>query len=297
VDTRRRFTPSGVWITGASSDIALRALDVHDIRTAKRGNAHGIAVYGSSGSKPITGIRIEGNNAHDLKLGFSEAIVVSGNVDGWTISGNTIDDVDNIGIDAIGYEATAPRNDRARNGVIADNQISDVDTRGNAAYNQGGEQCRCAGGVYVDGGHHIVIERNRVTRANLGVELASEAREGATSDVLVRTNLITRRDRARPDDGRLRHPAGQDGTRPGSEQHLSRQRSTAQRCRRGRAQLPPVQLHCAEQRLPLACARDHGHERVPPEQGQSLRRQRLVRARQGRSQSDLVLEDEEVERV
>lgn len=196
VDTRRRFTPAGVWITGASRDIALRGLDVHDIRTAERGNAHGIAVYGSSGSRPITGIAIEGNHVHDLKLGFSEAVVVNGNVDGWTISGNTVDDVDNIAIDAIGYEGTAPRNDRARNGVISENVISDVDTLRNAAYDEPGGQCRCAGGIYVDGGDDIVIERNRITRANLGIELASEARKGSTSDVLMRNNLVTRSDRA-----------------------------------------------------------------------------------------------------
>ena len=192
VDNHGRFTPAGVWITGASSNIALLGLDIHGIRTTvKGGNAHGIAVYGSSGTAPITGITIAHNRVHDLKLGSSETVVLNGNVEGWQVVGNTIDNVDNIGIDAIGFERVAPSNDRARNGLIADNVISDVDTRGNPAYDTPSGHCRCAGAIYVDGGKNIVIERNRVTRSNLGVELASEAHKGATSDVVLRNNLVT----------------------------------------------------------------------------------------------------------
>jgi hypothetical protein len=195
VETRGRAVPAGVWISGRASDIELRGLDIHGIRT-RGGDAHGIAVYGTSGSSPIRDVTIAENNVHDLRLGSSEAVAINGNVDGWRVTGNTIDDVDNIGVDAIGFEGTAPRDDRARNGVIAGNAISDVDTRGNPAYREDGGNCRCAGGVYVDGGRDIVVEGNRVTRANIGIELASEDRRGTTSDVLVRNNLVTRSDRA-----------------------------------------------------------------------------------------------------
>jgi Right handed beta helix region len=195
---RKRFTPAGVWITGAASNITLRGLDIHDIRTRARrdGNAHGIAVYGGSGSSAITGVTIAGNTVHDLRLGESEAIAINGNVDGWQVVGNTVDDVNNIGIDAIGFEGTAPRNDRARNGLIADNAVSDVETLGNPAYGRKAVNCRCAGGIYVDGGDDIVIERNRVTRSNLGIELASEVPGGKASDVVLRNNLVTLSDRA-----------------------------------------------------------------------------------------------------
>lgn len=75
-------------------------LDIHGIRTTvKGGNAHGIAVYGSSGTAPITGITISRNRVHDLKLGSSETAVLNGNVDGWQVVGNTIDNVDNIGVE------------------------------------------------------------------------------------------------------------------------------------------------------------------------------------------------------
>lgn len=190
-------TPAGVWIRGAGSNITLRGLDVHDIRTtARTGDAHGIAVYGTSGDRPLSGISIEASSVHDLRLGTSEAIAVNGNVDGFRIAGNVVDDVNNIAIDAIGFEETAPRNDQARNGVIADNAVSDVDTRGNPGYEEEDGNCRCAGGIYVDGGRSIVIERNRVSRANLGVELASEHRNGTTSDILMRNNLVTQSHRA-----------------------------------------------------------------------------------------------------
>jgi hypothetical protein len=195
VDRRARYTPAGVWVRGKCRNITLRRLDVHDIRT-RGGNAHGIAVYGM-GSSPTTGVAIEDSSVHDLRLGLSEAIAVNGNVAGWRVTGNTIDDVDNIGIDAIGFEGTAPRGDRARNGLIAGNVVSDVDTLGNPAYDTGsGGNYRSAGGIYVDGGDDVVIERNLVTRANYGVVLASEARRGVTSEVVVRSNLVSRSDQA-----------------------------------------------------------------------------------------------------
>ena len=194
VARRPTFTPVGVHVTGASHHVTLRRLDVSRIRalrvTPEDGNAHGIAVYGTTRT-PITDVAIEGSRVHRLKLGASEAVAVNGNVAGFRITGNRVERVDNIGIDAIGYEGTAPINDRARDGVVADNVVSDVDTKLNRAYDEeDGGNCRCAGGIYVDGGQRILIERNRVTRANLGIELASEARRGATSDVLMRNNLI-----------------------------------------------------------------------------------------------------------
>ena len=88
-DRKRRFTPAGVWIRGSSSNITLRNLDVHDIRT-RGGDAHGIAVYGTSGSSPIRGISIVDSSVHDLKLGSSEAIAVNGNVDGWQVVRNSV---------------------------------------------------------------------------------------------------------------------------------------------------------------------------------------------------------------
>jgi hypothetical protein len=189
-DLADTFVPAGVFVTGTAHHIALRDLDVHDIRTATA-DAHGIAVYGTSGDAAIHHVTIDGNRVHDNHLGSSESVVVNGNVRDWTITHNHIFRNDNIGIDAIGFEGKAPRNDQARDGVIADNVITDIDSLGNPAYDEeGGGNCRCADGIYVDGGRDLLIERNTVLRSNIALEIASEHSFGSASNVLARDNLL-----------------------------------------------------------------------------------------------------------
>lgn len=183
------FVPAGVFVTGTAHHIVLRGLDVHDIRT-RSADAHGIAVYGTSGDQPIHDILIDGNSVHDNKLGSSESVVVNGNVRGWAITHNHVYRNDNIGIDAIGFEGKAPRDDQARNGYIADNLVTDIDTIGNPAYEEEDGNCRCADAIYIDGGRDILIERNTLLRSNIALEIASEHAEGSASNVLARDNLL-----------------------------------------------------------------------------------------------------------
>jgi hypothetical protein len=188
-DLADTYVPAGVFVTGTAHHIALRNLEVHDIRTATA-DAHGIAVYGTSGDAAIHDVAIEGNSVHDNHLGSSESVVVNGNVRDWTITHNHIFSNDNIGIDAIGFEGKAPRNDQARDGVIADNLVTDIDSLGNPAYDEDGGNCRCADGIYVDGGRDLLIERNTVLRSNIALEIASEHSFGSASNVLARDNLL-----------------------------------------------------------------------------------------------------------
>jgi hypothetical protein len=189
-DLADEYVPAGVFVTGTAHHIALRDLDVHDIQTATA-DAHGIAVYGTSGDTAIHDIAIEGNRVHDNHLGSSESVVVNGNVRGWRITRNHIWRNDNIGIDAIGFEGKAPRNDQARDGYIADNLITDIDSLGNPAYDEDdGTNCRCADGIYVDGGRDLLIERNTVLRSNIALEIASEHSFGSATNVLARDNLL-----------------------------------------------------------------------------------------------------------
>ncbi len=189
-DLADAFVPAGVFVTGTAHHIALRGLEVHDIRTATA-DAHGIAVYGTSGDAPIHDVTIDRNSVHDNHLGSSESVVVNGNVRDWSITRNHIFRNDNIGIDAIGFEGKAPRDDQARAGVIADNVVTDIDSLGNPAYDEeGGGNCRCADGIYVDGGRDLLIERNIVLRTNIALEIASEHSFGSASDVLARDNLL-----------------------------------------------------------------------------------------------------------
>jgi hypothetical protein len=189
-DLADTFVPAGVFVTGTAHHIALRNLDVHDIRTATA-DAHGIAVYGTSGDTAIHHVTIDANSVHDNHLGSSESVVVNGNVRDWAITHNHVFRNDNIGIDAIGFEGKAPRNDQARDGYIADNLITDIDSLGNPAYDEeGGGNCRCADGIYIDGGRDLLIERNTVLRSNIALEIASEHSFGSASNVLARDNLL-----------------------------------------------------------------------------------------------------------
>ena len=100
------------------------------------GNAFGIAVYGTGGRVPISRLAIRGNEVHPLKTGSSESVVVNGNVTDFRIDHNVIHDNNNIGIDVIGHERTAPDPDvdRARDGVVSRNLIYNITSRGNPAY-------------------------------------------------------------------------------------------------------------------------------------------------------------------
>lgn len=180
-------TPMGISVGGAGTGVTVRNNRVHHITTGyEEGNAHGIAVYGDS-PQGLSQVTIEGNEVFDCRLGWSEAVVVNGNVDGFQVVDNHIHDVDNIGIDVIGGEGTAPANDQARNGLVARNRVMRVSSAANPAY--GGE--KAAGGIYVDGGASLVIEGNTVEDCDIGIELASENPGWYTQDIEVRGNTIS----------------------------------------------------------------------------------------------------------
>ncbi len=182
--------PIGIRITGTSHHIEIRNNKIHHIEhngTAKNGtDAHGIAIHGTSGTQSVNNIIVDGNELYSLKLGSSEALVLNGNVEFWEVTNNIVRDSNNIGIDVIGFEGTAPSNDQARDGVVAYNDVYNITSAGNVAY--GNE--RAAGCIYVDGGTRVTIEYNKAHNCNLGIEIASEHSGTATSYVTVRNNFI-----------------------------------------------------------------------------------------------------------
>jgi len=180
-------TPMGIDVEGSSSYIELRNNLVHHIENPT-GNAHGIAFYGTSAT-PMTNLVVAGNEIRNCRLGQSESLVLNGNVNGFTVSGNTIHDNDNIGIDFIGFEGTGPAGqDQARNGSCVGNVVYNISSAANPTY--GGD--RSADGIYVDGGLGIVIERNRVDNCDIGVEVASEHGGRSATNITVRNNFISR---------------------------------------------------------------------------------------------------------
>ena len=180
-------TPIGISVEGSSSFIELRNNLIHNIESPN-GNAHGIAFYGSAAT-PMTSIVVEGNEIRNCKLGQSESLVLNGNIDGFVVARNIVHDNDNIGIDFIGFEGTGPAAlDQARNGICVDNVVYNISSGTNPTY--GGE--RSAGGIYVDGGRDIVIERNKIDNCDIGIEVASEHLGKATSNITVRNNFISR---------------------------------------------------------------------------------------------------------
>ena len=125
---------------------------------------------------------------HHLKTGSSESLVVNGNVTNFRITHNVVHDNNNIGIDVIGFERTAPDPavDQARDGIVSGNLVYNITSKGNPAYRDD----ESSDGIYVDGGTRILIEQNVIHDVDFGIELASEHQNRATSYITARNNLI-----------------------------------------------------------------------------------------------------------
>lgn len=192
----RTRVPFGIRIYGHGSHIAILDNNVHNIeQTYPRrigpghgANGFGIAVYGTDATSPISDLIIDGNQVHHLQTGSSESLVLNGNVTNFRVTRNRVHDNNNIGIDIIGFERTAPdpKVDRARDGVVAENLVHDITSKGNPAYGDSAS----SDGIYVDGGTRVVIERNIVHNVDFGIELASEHFARDTSHIIARNNLI-----------------------------------------------------------------------------------------------------------
>ncbi|MCS7459823.1 right-handed parallel beta-helix repeat-containing protein [Paenibacillus doosanensis] len=196
----RNKVPVGIYVEGAGSGISLLNNKVHDIKNTATPtgsdllgrDAHGIAVYGSKKS-PISGITIDGNELYNLVLGSSESLVVNGNVDTFAITNNLVHDNDNIGIDVIGFEGTAPSeaNDQARNGLVKGNVVYNISSNNNPSYGKTlPNGSNAADGIYVDGGKDTVIEQNYSYNNDIGIEIASEHKNHSTSNITVRNNIV-----------------------------------------------------------------------------------------------------------
>lgn len=149
-------------------------------------NSQPIIVFGRDPNNPIEGLLFSGNSIHDCETGWSEALSINGNVDGFEISHNLIYDNTNIGIVAIGFEGECSNSayDYARNGHIHHNLVHDNPS----AY------AACAG-IYIDGASYMLIENNTLYNNDYGIEIGCENNGDAPNDpsannIIVQNNVI-----------------------------------------------------------------------------------------------------------
>lgn len=127
--------------------------------------ANAIKVDGGNGTYAITNVKIDNNEVNNCATGWGEAVTVTGNVNGFSVSGNTVYDIANIGIVAAGnYLSTgAASNNQARNGIIALNEVFDcMSAVANSA------------GIYIDGALNCTVERNEVYNCGVGLAVGAE---------------------------------------------------------------------------------------------------------------------------
>lgn len=141
-------------------------------------NAQSFIAYGGDGG--ITNITIDSCKVFNNILGFSEAMTLDGNVDGFTIKNCEVHDNTNIGIDIAGnYQVSSnPTTDHARNGLLFNNTCyKNVSLAATSA------------GIYVDGGQNVLIEKNKCYENGNGIEIGCEE-NGTTNTIIVKNNLV-----------------------------------------------------------------------------------------------------------
>lgn len=147
--------------------------------------ANAIKVDGGS-AYAITNVKIEDNVVNNCATGWGEAVTLTGNINGFSVSKNTVFDIANIGIVAAGnYTSTAaPSNNQARNGSIASNEVYDcMSAVANSA------------GIYLDGALNCIVERNEVYNCGVGLAVGAEQNTatgngGPATGHIIRNNSV-----------------------------------------------------------------------------------------------------------
>ena len=176
---------SGIRLTGSCDSVTIAANTIHDIRAVydSLGGAMAITIYGTSAGSPITRTQIDGNMLHDCQPARSEAIAVSGNVEYFRITYNTVYNMNNVGVGLSGgYGVCADSSvDFPRHGDVRWNTVYSCNTRFEEGY--------CPG-IYVDSSRDIVVEGNRSFLNDIGIGVNAEQVGRLCDSVLVRSNLM-----------------------------------------------------------------------------------------------------------
>ena len=184
--------PIGILVTGAADHIRIAGNIVQDLGTTfegrNGGDAHGIGVFGTDGDHPIEEVEIVDNELANLTLGSSEALVVNGNVKDFLIEGNKVHDTNNIGIDVIGFEGTAPDPtvDQARDGIVRGNECGTSTATATRRTGTLGAPTASTSTAAATS----LIEGNTIHDVNIGIELASEHAGRSTRNITARNNVV-----------------------------------------------------------------------------------------------------------
>jgi hypothetical protein len=173
-------------VAGTSTALTFRKLIIRHIDwnasaaaiPSSTDNAQALIIYGRDHG--LTNLTIDSCQVYSNILGFSEAVSIDGNINGFTVTNCLVHNNTNIGILAAGNYGTSsnPSTDHARNGVIRNNTCyADVSNYATSA------------GIYIDGGQNVVIEQNRSFGNGSGIELGCE-QNGTTDSITVKNNLL-----------------------------------------------------------------------------------------------------------
>jgi hypothetical protein len=167
----------GIWSLGYGKNITIKNCQFKNIGWISNDliklppnnsyTSNAIKIEGNNATS-LTNVLIQNNEVSNCATGWSEAITVGGNVDGFTIDNNKVHHISNIGIDITGnYYADDPQvpvnKDQARNGKITNNEV----------YN-----CMSgianSPGIYLDGAINCTIEKNKCYNNGVGIGLGGE---------------------------------------------------------------------------------------------------------------------------
>ena len=190
-------TRFGIIFNGKGDNINIINNEIYDmhwtndelkkLNPLQSNNLGAIQVVGID-STPITNVTISGNNVHDITPGWTEAIAVNGNVDGFTISNNTVTDIRNIGIVAAGNYgwlleqdgATLSAGDnQARNGVISGNTVTGCIS-----------PIAVSAGLYLDGSLNVEVMNNISNSNGVGMSVGNEVYDSSSGGHTIHDNTF-----------------------------------------------------------------------------------------------------------
>lgn len=183
-----RTNAGGILVKGSGTHIEILDNEVHNLRS-ENGNTRPIAVWGTSETEPMTNVKISGNEIYHTWQIDSEALQVSGNVDGFEISDNVVRDTDGAlyqvggGLLPPGWGCSTVQ---ARNGVVKDN----------LGYQKVWDRETDLVGIYLDGVKNVLVDSNVIHDTGYGIFVTFEeyctSQVGAVinEDITIQNNLV-----------------------------------------------------------------------------------------------------------